>query len=156
MGAFDRAVVSLPGKERVYRNSHGGQIFIHATAEETGGAIGMWEAFSPPGTGPHRHTHTRETEVFRVVEGYYRFWCGNDIIEGGAGLTVTLPPLVPHSWRNISDRMGRMFAVVTPGGFEHLFVEIARTGADTPAKVLAIETTLGIVDSELEELARRG
>jgi len=156
MSGFDRLVASYPGRERVYRNSHGGQVFIHATAEETGGTIGMWEAFSPPGQGPHRHTHTRETEVFRVIEGHYRFWCGEETIEGGPGLVVTLPVGVPHHWCNISDGMGRMFAIVTPGGFEKLFSEIVRTGADTPAKVLAIETMLGVVDSELAQLSSPG
>jgi quercetin dioxygenase-like cupin family protein len=151
MDGFERAVASLPGRERVYRNSHGGEIYIHATAAETGGAIGMWETFSAPGTGPHRHTHTRETEIFRVIEGYYRFWCGDDVVEGGPGLTVTLPPRVPHCWRNISDGPGRMLAIVTPGGFEQLFVDIVETGASTPAEILALETALGIVDSELAQ-----
>lgn len=153
MSGFDRAIASFPGRERVYRNSHGGQIFIHATAAETGGAVGMWETFSAPGTGPHRHTHTRETEVFRVIAGHYRFWCGDDVLEGGPGLTITLPPFVPHHWRNISDEMGRMLAIVTPGGFEQAFIDLAESGATSPAAFLAIETQLGIIDSELEAIA---
>lgn len=153
MPEFGRVVASFPGRERVYRNSHGGQIFIHATAAETGGAVGMWETFSAPGTGPHRHTHTRETEVFRVIAGRYRFWCGDDVVEGGPGLTVTLPPRVAHHWRNISDETGRMLAIVTPGGFEQLFIELAESGAGTPAEIAAIERRLGIIDSELEAIA---
>jgi hypothetical protein len=39
----------------------------------------MWETFTPPGKGPHDHTHTRETEIFRVIRGTYRFRCGDDV-----------------------------------------------------------------------------
>lgn len=149
MPVFDRPVASLPGQERIVRNAHGGRVFIHATAAETAGALGMWETFSEPGTGPHWHTHTRETEAFRVIAGRYRFWCGDEMIEGGPGMTITLPPHVPHRWLNISDQTGRMLAIVTPAGFEQLFIELERSGATTDAEVLALELALGIVDSEL-------
>jgi len=76
----------------------------------------MWETFTEPGTGPSPHVHVRETEVFRVISGRYRFWCGETCFDGGPGTTVTLPPLVPHAWRNIGDTPGQMFAIVTPGG----------------------------------------
>ncbi|WP_336799666.1 cupin domain-containing protein [Kaistia sp. MMO-174] len=154
MPAFDKPLASLPGRERIVRNSHGGQVFIHATAAETAGALGMWETFSAPGTGPHWHTHTRETEVFRVISGRYRFWCGDTVVEAEPGATITLPPYVPHCWRNISDVPGRMLAIVTPGGFEQLFIELERRGATSDADVLAIETALGIVDSGLQGAVR--
>lgn len=153
MPVFDKPLASLPGRERIVRNSHGGQVFIHATAAETAGALGMWETFSAPGTGPHWHTHTRETEVFRVIGGRYRFWCGDAVVEAAPGATITLPPYVPHCWRNISDEPGRMLAIVTPGGFEQLFIELERRGATTDADVLAIETALGIVNSGLQGTA---
>lgn len=149
MPVFDKPLASLPGQERIVRNSHGGKVFIHATAAETGGALGMWETFSDPGTGPHWHTHTRETEAFRVIAGRYRFWCGDTVLDAGAGATITLPPHVPHRWQNISDEPGRMLAIVTPGGFEQMFIELERIGANTSAEVLAIEAALGIVDSGL-------
>src|SRR5215217_6024014 len=108
MDLFTRAVASLPGLERVARHAHAGQIFIHATAKETGGAFGIWETFSAPGTGPAPHIHTRETEIFRVISGTYRFWCGADVFDAGAGGVVVLPPHIAHTWRNIGDDTGRM------------------------------------------------
>ena len=153
MADFTKAVVSAPGKERFARAPFGGRVIIHATAEETGGAFGMWETFTPPGEGPAEHTHTRETEMFRVVSGVYRFRCGDAQFDGPPGTVVVLPPNVPHSWRNISDEPGRIFATVTPGGFERLFMEIEATGADTPEKIAAIEASLGIVNDETEKLA---
>ena len=116
MTSFSRAVVSRPGEERVAKTPFGAKIIIHATAEETGGAFGMWETFTPPGQGPAPHMHTRETEVFRVIRGFYRFRCGDEEFDAPPGTVVVLPPYVPHSWRNISDEPGQMFATVTPGG----------------------------------------
>jgi quercetin dioxygenase-like cupin family protein len=142
--SFLRALVSFPDSPKNGRAPHGSPILVHATAEETGGTIGMWENFIPPGKGPTPHTHTRETEVFRVIEGTFRFWCGNDVIEGGAGTVVTLPPHVPHHWLNIGDTTGRMMGIATPGGAERLFLELAALENPTPADITRIEQSLGI------------
>jgi mannose-6-phosphate isomerase-like protein (cupin superfamily) len=155
MTSFSRAVVSRPGEERVAKTPFGAKIIIHATAEETGGAFGMWETFTPPGQGPAPHMHTRETEVFRVIRGFYRFRCGDEEFDAPPGTVVVLPPYVPHSWRNISDEPGQMFATVTPGGCERLFLEIEATDADTPEKIASIEASLGIVNDETEKLAAK-
>lgn len=146
MSQFDKAVVSLPGSERFGRAPFGARVVIHATAADTNGAFGMWETFTPPGRGPEPHTHTRETEVFRVIKGTYRFRCGGDEFDAPAGTVVTLPPFVEHSWKNIGDEPGQMFAIVTPGGFEQLFIDIEAADADTPEKIAAIEARLGIVN----------
>lgn len=146
MTMFKKPVASLPGQERIARHPHGGRVFIHATAEETAGAFGAWETFSAPGTGPTSHTHTRETEMFRVIVGTYRFWCGDEVIDAPEGSTVVLPPHVPHRWKNISDMPGRMMGIVTPGGFERFFDELERSGADTPEKILAIQEQFGLIE----------
>jgi quercetin dioxygenase-like cupin family protein len=152
MPTFNNAVVSLPGKERIARTPFGARIVIHATAADTGGAFGMWETFTPPGEGPAPHTHTRETEVFRVIRGFYHFWCGNDEFDAPPGTVVVLPPHVQHSWTNRSDEYGQMFAVVTPGGCEQLFIDIAASGADTPEKIAVIEARLGIINDATRAL----
>lgn len=152
LGKFDRAVVSMPGKERLARTPFGAPVVIHATAAETSGALGMWETFTPPGQGPAHHVHTRETEIFRVIRGTYRFRCGDEEFEATPGTVVALPPHVPHGWTNISDEPGQMFVIVAPGGCEQLFIDIEATGADTPAKIAAIEASLGIINEETERL----
>jgi len=144
MTAFHKAVISTPGKERIARTPFGDRIVIHATAQETNGAYGMWETFPEPGKGPALHTHTRETECFRIVRGTYRFRCGEDEFDVSAGAVVVLPPHVPHGFRNIGEAPGQMFVVVTPGGFEQFFCEIEATAADTPQKVAVIEKRFGV------------
>lgn len=148
MSLFTKAVISVPGKERKARTPFGADIHIHATSEETGGAFGMWETFTPPGGGPAPHFHTRETEMFRVVHGKYLFQCGAETFVATPGTVVTLPPLVRHSWRNIGDEPGQMFAVVSPGGCEGLFIEIAKTGVSTPEAIAVLEASFGIFNDQ--------
>ncbi len=59
---------------------------------------------------------------------------------------MTLPPFVPHSWRNISNEPGQMFAIVAPGGCEQLFLGITATGARAPDEIAVIERRLGIIN----------
>jgi quercetin dioxygenase-like cupin family protein len=153
---FDRAVVSAPGKERTARTPFGAPIVIHVTAADTNGALGMWETFTLPGKGPAPHTHTRETEIFRIIRGTYRFKCGDEEFDATPGTVVVLPPHVQHGWVNISDQPGQMFVTVTPGGCEQLFIDIEATGADTPAKIAIIEARLGIINNETKALAVDG
>jgi oxalate decarboxylase/phosphoglucose isomerase-like protein (cupin superfamily) len=112
----------------------------------------MWETFTPPGGGPEPHFHTRETEMFRVVVGTYLFRCGTDAFVATPGTVVILPPLVRHTWRNIGDEPGQMFAVVTPGGCEGLFIEIEKSGADSPETIAAIEARFGIFNDHTAAL----
>ncbi len=152
MSSFTSAVVSIPGSERIGRTPFGARMIVHATAAETDGAFGMWETFTPPGKGPAPHTHTRETEVFRVIRGLYRFRCGDDEFDAPPGSVVVLPPHVRHGWVNISDEEGQMFATVTPGGLEQLFLEIEARRTITPEEIAAMEARLGIINDETEAL----
>jgi mannose-6-phosphate isomerase-like protein (cupin superfamily) len=150
MEPFTKAVASLPGCERIARHRHGGQVFIHATGRETGGAFGIWETFSAPGTGPAAHVHTRETEIFRVISGTFRFWCGVEVFDAGVGGVVVLPPHIPHAWRNIGGDPGRMMGVVTPGGFEHFFLELQKADARTPGEIAEIQERHGVFDVDMD------
>lgn len=69
-------------------------------------------------------------------------------------MVVTLPPIVPPSWRNISDEPGRMFAIVTPGGREQLYIDIVATGAKTAEATAVIERPLGIINEATEALGQ--
>jgi mannose-6-phosphate isomerase-like protein (cupin superfamily) len=114
----------------------------------------MWETFTPPGQGPAPHTHTRETEVFRVLRGVSRFKCGEEEFDAPPGSVVVLPPHVEQSWRNVSDEQGQAMGIVTPGGFEQLFIQADATGASTEAEIARIEASLGIINEATRALAK--
>ena len=75
----------------------------------------MPEAFSPP-----RHIHTREDEVFLVLDGEVCFDLDGRKRLAGPGTTVYMPRGVPHTFR-IQSPVARMLGIMTPGAFEQLF-----------------------------------
>src|SRR5262245_25466028 len=107
VGNHGKAHVSAPGNERVAMTPFGARMLIQALASETNGAFGVWDTFTAPGEGPAPHTHTRETEMFRVMVSTYRFWCGGEVFDAPPGTVVILPPHVEHAWRNIGSELGQ-------------------------------------------------
>ena len=47
-----------------------------ATAAETAGRYTVLEQVTPVGWGPPRHIHSREDEIFYILEGTYDVHCG--------------------------------------------------------------------------------
>jgi mannose-6-phosphate isomerase-like protein (cupin superfamily) len=89
-------------------------------AAATGGALSVFRATMPEGFGPPRHVHTREDEVFLVLEGEAMFDVDGRILRAGPGTTVFMPRGVPHAFR-VTSPAAVMLGVLTPGGFEELF-----------------------------------
>jgi quercetin dioxygenase-like cupin family protein len=98
-----------------------------------------FEVATTPGFGPPLHTHDW-AEFFYVLEGEYEFQrvVDGDVetIVGGSGSTLSVPPGVPHTFRNSTSGTARMLIVHAPAGLEDFFeaygVEVARVG-DVPA-----------------------
>jgi quercetin dioxygenase-like cupin family protein len=89
-------------------------------AYATGGALSVFRATMPEGFSPPRHIHTREDEVFLVVEGDVLFDVDGRLVRGGPGTTVFMPRGVPHTFR-VESPHAVMLGVMTPGAFEQLF-----------------------------------
>lgn len=102
MPAFDRAVVSIPGKQRLGQTPFGAPMVVHASAAETGGSLGAWDTITPPGRGPAGHMHTREVELFLVLESSYHFVCGSDEFGSASSMTTREPSgllrTAPRPW----------------------------------------------------------
>lgn len=152
MPVFDRAVVSIPGSQRFGLTPFGAPMAIHAEADQTEGALGGWDTITPPGRGPAGHMHTREIELFLVLESTYRFVCGDDEFDAPPGTAVVLPPHVPHKWWNIGADTGRMLGIVTPGGCERLFLDIVAEKPANQADIARIEHRLGIANDDTRAL----
>ena len=111
----------------------GTQYTIAVDRWDSGGIVGMFEATVPSGEGPPIHIHHNEDEVIHVTEGEYEFWLDGAIFRKGPGASVFLPRGVPHTFRIISKTPGRNLAVLTPGGFESFFAEVAARDLRFPA-----------------------
>jgi mannose-6-phosphate isomerase-like protein (cupin superfamily) len=109
--------LTVDGEPRWYGNSLF-EFLVPAAA--TGGALSVFRATMPEGFGPPRHIHTREDEVFLVLEGEALFDIDGRILRAGPGTTVFMPRGVPHAFR-VQSPTAVMLGVMTPGHFEELF-----------------------------------
>ncbi|HEX9415172.1 MAG TPA: cupin domain-containing protein [Gaiellaceae bacterium] len=112
---------SVNGTERTFW-WQGALMTMKASADETAGSIGLVEARFPAHFGPPLHVHHREDEAFYVLEEEIRFRRGDDEFVAGPGELVFTPREVPHTFRT-GERGARALVLVTPGGFEEMFVE---------------------------------
>src|SRR6516162_5180033 len=91
-----------------------------AETKDTNGAFLLVEAMLAPGTEPPPHVHTREDELFYVLEGEFNVYVGKDTFKMKAGECVFMPKLVPHAFVIRSPRL-RLLALFTPAGLEEVF-----------------------------------
>lgn len=142
MKKFTYAAVTPPG--------HGtpamafGKHVVRMTATNTGGSLGMFEAYVPAGEGPTLHVHEREDELIRVLAGRFGFWCAGDYVELTDGGCIALPRGVPHRFRNIGKAEGHLMVVVTPGGFEDFFSIVELCRPETPEQIASVAKGFGL------------
>jgi len=125
------SIVLPPGGPSVYLMQ--ASIIFNVTSEQTGGAFSLMEYTVPPGMGPSPHVHSREAEVFYVLEGTMTFTSPHGTFEGTAGTLVHGPKGTPHLWRNSSATPARLLTLIVPGGFEGFFAELGDKRPSEPA-----------------------
>jgi mannose-6-phosphate isomerase-like protein (cupin superfamily) len=99
-------------------------IVIHADAETTGGMLAVTEEVPPLADTP-LHVHSNEDELFYALDGEHVIQIGDEEQRIGPGETAFGPRGVPHAQRRVVPGEGRMLIVVTPGGFEGFFRDLA-------------------------------
>ena len=121
-------------------------VVIHADAASTGGALGVMEEVPPLADTP-LHVHTNEDELFYALEGEHVIQVGDEEHRIGPGELAFGPRGVPHAQRRVVPGAGRILIVVTPGGFEGFFRELAeadRRGELGPDAYAAVSESFGI------------
>ena len=108
---------------------------ILATAE-TGGAMSIVDTFSPAGSGPPRHVHAAEDETIAILSGEVEFWVAGQTFRKGPGEAAFVPRGVEHTFKALAD--ARKLVILTPGGFEGFFAEMARGGFRIPEDMGAV------------------
>jgi quercetin dioxygenase-like cupin family protein len=92
--------------------------------EETGGAYAILEQTVPAGHGPPLHVHRHETEIFYILEGEFEVTIDGRTVPAPAGAMVVGPRDIPHTFRNIGTREGRLLLTVIPGRFAQYFIDV--------------------------------
>lgn len=119
---------------------------VYVSDEESDGSLMFGELRVPPGMGIPPHIHTREEEVFHVLEGRLTFTTGDREVVAGPGTTVFGPRDVPHALRNDSDQPARVLLMVAPGRLKSMFAELDQLPPGPPdlARVTEIVGRYGI------------
>ena len=121
-GRFSVAAASVPYTVQWLGTSYR----ICLTAEQTASRLGMFESLDQPGYGPPRHIHNDEDETFQIQSGEVEFWMNGQTCIAGPGCVVHVPRGTEHTFRVLGDRPARMLTIMTPGGFEGFFAEMAK------------------------------
>jgi mannose-6-phosphate isomerase-like protein (cupin superfamily) len=93
--------------------------------EDTGGAVAIVEHPFPVGALVPPHLHTREDEYSIVIEGDIGFRSGDREAVLGVGGYITKPRGELHTMWNAGSTPARMIEVISPGGFEKYFRDLA-------------------------------
>jgi len=101
-------------------------------AAATDGAISVVDSLNPVGSGPPRHIHEQEDEIFVILTGEYEFWLDGQIIAKKAGNAIFVPRGREHTFRVLGRQLSRHLPIHTPGGFENFFAEMAQGGSRIP------------------------
>ena len=116
-----------------------------ATAAGTGGRFTVFEQVTPVGWGPPRHIHSREDEIFYILDGTYELHVGDERKTVSSGGSVVLPRHVPHGFRNVASTPSRLLSVIVPGGLEEYFLVVAKcSSTPTPAQLAELARPFGL------------
>lgn len=99
---------------------------------DTNGSIAIFESMSPLGSGPPRHIHHAEDEAFFLLTGDCEFWIDGVTKTYSAGDAVFVPRGTSHTFRIIGTTDSRHLTILTPGGFEAFFTEMAKANFRIP------------------------
>jgi mannose-6-phosphate isomerase-like protein (cupin superfamily) len=116
-------IVQPPGAGRVV-GVLGSHSVFKVLPSDTGGAYAILEQNIPPDHGPPLHVHRRETEIFYILEGTFEFTVADETIAAPAGTTVVGPRDLPHTFRNVGTKPGRLLLTIIPGHFGNYFLEV--------------------------------
>ena len=95
-------------------------------SEESGGGFSLVEHPIPPRTlvAP-LHQHANEDEYSYVLEGRMGAQLGDEVVHAEKGDLVFKPRDQWHTFWNAGDGPCRILEIISPGGFEHVFKEMA-------------------------------
>lgn len=104
----------------------GSKYTFKVNGADNGGAYMMFEAEVAPAPGPPPHVHTREDEMFYVLEGELTVMLDGQVSKAPAGTTIILPRNIKHTFWNESGAPARALVLASPAPIEDFFKEIGQ------------------------------
>jgi mannose-6-phosphate isomerase-like protein (cupin superfamily) len=93
-----------------------------ALGAETNGQFWALEGLADHNMAVPLHAHSREDEIWYVLEGEIAFTVGNETQIGGPGSFVYIPRHMPHTFQ-IRSATARWFGIGLPAGLDEWFFE---------------------------------
>jgi quercetin dioxygenase-like cupin family protein len=118
---------------------------VKVAAADSDGQLAFFHLVAPPMSGPPRHVHSREDELFYVLEGQLVFELDGQRFPVGPGGPVFLRRGVVHAYQNFTTTDARLLIATTPGGFSEFFVQLS---AATPPGELPSPEVLGALGNK--------
>jgi quercetin dioxygenase-like cupin family protein len=90
----------------------------------------MIEQQNDPGVAVPPHYHTREEEIFHVLEGQVRYTANGESVLAGPGTTVSIPRNMVHSFEFVTQ--ARVLLTLVPAGIEGMFRKLSELPEGSP------------------------
>ena len=100
----------------------GALLNFKALGEETAGQFWALEGLADKHMAVPLHAHSREDEIWYVLEGEIVFYIGDEIVVGGPGSFAYIPRNTPHTFQ-VKSETARWFGFGTPAGLDKWFFE---------------------------------
>jgi len=136
--------VVLPDDGEIVRRPPGHDRFV-LPAEISGGGVSLVEhVLAPRALGGPIHRHSREDEYSYVLEGRLGAIVNGEEVFVDAGSLLVKPRGEWHTFWNAGDEPVRVLEVISPGGFEHVFREVAVLDPLTPDALAEVGARYGV------------
>lgn len=153
--AFFKENTFLKGisKEKIIKADEGTQLHVLGNPQwhkvvgaDTENQVFEWIDDLTPGSAIPPHIHSKEDEIFRVLQGQVEIRIDGKSTILSAGDMAYAPKNLVHSWKVVGDENTKMWVSAFPSGMEHMFQELHAMPPGPPdlAKVSTICETYGI------------
>jgi quercetin dioxygenase-like cupin family protein len=126
---------------------------------DSGGSLCVLEVEIPPKTLVKPHMHSREDEYTLVLDGAVGVRIGDRDDEAGPGDYLVKPRGTAHAMWNAGTTPAKVVEMLTPGGLEEYFAELAPVLAqhDPPAVYYGLAERYGITiqNDWIDEIEQR-
>jgi mannose-6-phosphate isomerase-like protein (cupin superfamily) len=96
-----------------------------AAAQLGAAQLTVFEQWCAPGMGAPAHLHAVE-ETLRVLAGYAEIWVADERADCGPGTTVIIPAGYAHGFRNTTDEILHVQAILAAPLFEARYLDPPR------------------------------
>lgn len=86
------------------------------SGKETDGKVAVFKEIVQPLTGPPRHIHRSQLEIFHILGGDLIFELDGNISQHGKGDTIVIPSGSIHAFKNVGQSSAEIHFEMLPAG----------------------------------------